>query len=83
MKRLTAPVFGWHDVGVADIAWAFLLSALGVTSITGLTDPTNHGGVGAASGRFVADRAGCAGQASTGGDRRRTGGGGRFELGFV
>jgi signal transduction histidine kinase len=47
MKRLTAPVFGWHDVSVADIAWAFLLSALGLTSITGLTDSANHGGIGA------------------------------------
>ncbi len=45
---MTAPVFGWRDVGVADIAWALLLSALGVTSIAGLTDSTNHGGIGAA-----------------------------------
>jgi signal transduction histidine kinase len=42
------PVFGWRDVGVADIAWALLLSVLGVTSITGLTNSTNDGGVGAA-----------------------------------
>ena len=48
IRRLTAPVFGWRDVGVADIAWALLLSALGVTSIAGLTDSTNHGGIGAA-----------------------------------
>jgi signal transduction histidine kinase len=47
-RRLTGPVFGWRDVGVADIAWALLLSALGVISITGLTNPTNHGGAGAA-----------------------------------
>ena len=77
------PVFGWRDVGVADIAWALLLSALGVTSITGLTNSTNDGGRRCRLGRFVADRPGCAGQASAGGDRRRTGGGGRFELGSV
>ena len=48
MRQLTEPVFGWRDVGVADIAWALLLSALGVTSIAGLTNSTNDGGVGAA-----------------------------------
>lgn len=47
-RRLTAPVFGWRDVGVADIAFAFVLSAFGVTSIIGLTDASNHGGLGAA-----------------------------------
>ena len=46
-RWLTAPVFGWRDVGVADIAWALLLGALGVTSITGLTHSANHGGIGA------------------------------------
>ncbi len=82
MKRLTAPVFGWHDVGVADIAWAFLLSALGLTSITGLTDSANHGGIGA-SLAVLFYGAGCIGQASAGDDGRRIGRGGRFELGFV
>ena len=47
-RWLTGPVFGWHDVGMADIAWALLLSVFGVTSVTGLTDPANHGGLGAA-----------------------------------
>ncbi len=48
MRRLTAPVFGWRDIGVADIAWALLLSALGVTLIIGLTSSSNHGGLAAA-----------------------------------
>ena len=46
-RWLTAPVFGWRDVGAGDIVWAFLLGALGVMSITGLTDSANHGGFGA------------------------------------
>jgi signal transduction histidine kinase len=46
-RWLTAPVFGWHDIGAGDIAWALLLGTLGVTSIIGLTNSTNHGGLGA------------------------------------
>jgi signal transduction histidine kinase len=47
-RWLTGPVFGWHDIGMADIAWALLLSVFGVASVTGLTNPANQGGLGAA-----------------------------------
>jgi signal transduction histidine kinase len=49
-RWLSAPVFGWRDIGRADIAWALLLSVFGVTSVTGLTNTSDHGGVGAAVG---------------------------------
>jgi signal transduction histidine kinase len=46
-KWLADPVFGLRDVGVGDLALAVVLSALGVASISGLTDSSNHGGVAA------------------------------------
>ena len=82
-RWLTGPVFGWHDVGMADIAWALLLSVFGVTSVTGLTEPYEPRRARRRPGRFVDDRAGGVGQASTRRRRRRTGGGGLFELGFL
>jgi signal transduction histidine kinase len=36
-----------RDIGIGDIGFGVLLSALSVTDATGLTDPSNHGGVAA------------------------------------
>jgi signal transduction histidine kinase len=38
-RWLTKPVFGWRDVGIADLAFAVLLSADAVASTSGLTHP--------------------------------------------
>jgi signal transduction histidine kinase len=47
-RWLTAPVFGWPDVGRADLAFAVLLSAAAITSTSGLTHPGKpHTGVAA------------------------------------
>jgi signal transduction histidine kinase len=46
-KSLTAPVFGWRDIGVWDIGFGLVLSVFGILSVTGATGSTNHGGVGA------------------------------------
>jgi hypothetical protein len=47
-RWLTKPVFGWRDVGIADLALAVLLSAAAVASTSGLTHPNAaHTGVAA------------------------------------
>ena len=82
-RWLTGPVFGWHDVGMADIAWALLLSVFGVASVTGLTNPTNHGGLGAALAVLLMTAPVAWARRQPVGGRGCTGGGGLFELGFV
>jgi signal transduction histidine kinase len=46
-RSLTGEAFGWRDIGVGDIGFALLLSAVAVASACGLTDSANHGGVAA------------------------------------
>jgi hypothetical protein len=47
-RWLTKPVFGWRDVGIADLAFALLLSADAVALTSGLTHPNAaHTGIAA------------------------------------
>jgi signal transduction histidine kinase len=39
--------FGWPDIGAGDIGFGLLLSAFAVTTVSGLTDPSDHGGAAA------------------------------------